>query len=147
MTKKHPFWKPFVAIFLLGMVGVLSLVFYTVPQLDQIRALLPELAQMPESLLLVIVLLQPAILLLIAVAIGCLTAPRVGLISFVYEKAAFGTNILPRLKPQIVRAMVLGLIFAVVVMGLDMAFMPFMGEEFRAIIAQDMNLLDRKSVV
>lgn len=140
MKKKYPFWKPFFALFGLGIAGIVSLLFVIGPQLEQVRALQPELAEMPEPLLVLLVLLQPAILLLVAVAIGCLTAPRVGLVSYVYEKTAFGINILSRLKPQIVPAVILGLIFAVVVMGLDRAFLPFMGEEFRAIEAQEFNL-------
>lgn len=140
MTKKHPFWKPFFALFSLGLVGVLSLLFITLPQLDQIIAVQPQLADLPLPLLVILLLLQPMILLLFANVIGCLIAPRVGLISFLYEKAAFETPILPRLKPQLILALTLGLIFAIVVMALDAVFMPFMGEEFTGIKAQELNL-------
>lgn len=141
MTQKHPFFKPFLALFSLGLIGVLTLVFFTLPQLDQIRELQPELAELPAALLVLIILLQPAILLFVGVAVGCLLAPRTGIVSFVYEKAAFGTPVLPRLKPQFQTAMIIGLVFAVVVMVLDRAFLPFLGEEFRAIEAGKINLI------
>ncbi len=140
-TPKYPFWKPFFALSLLGLVGVFSLLFTTLPQLDHILALQPELAELPFSLLVIILLLQPFILLLLANVLGCLIAPRVGLLSFTYEKAAFGTPILTRLKPQLILAMASGLIFAVAVVVLDQAFMPFMGEEFAEMAAQEVNLL------
>ena len=140
MKKKYPFWKPVFALFLLGLVGVLSLLFTTLPQLDQLGVLPPELAALPLPLVALYVLLQPTILLLIATAIGCLLAPRIGLVSFVYEKAAYGSPVLGRLKSQIILALVLGLVFAVVVTLLDMAFMPFMGVEFTAIEGQEFNL-------
>ena len=141
MRQEYPFWKPFIALSVLGLIGTISLLFTTLPQLDQIIDLQPELAELPIPLIAIILLLQPMVLLLIANVIGCLVAPRVGLVSFIYEKAAFGTQVLPRLKPQLILAIVLGLIFAVVVVVLDLAFMPFMGEEFAAIAAQDTNLL------
>lgn len=141
MNRDYPFWKPFIVLSLLGLIGTASLLFTTLPQLDQIIELQPELAEMPVPLLAILTVLQPFVLLLIANVIGCLVAPRVGLVSFIYEKTAYGTPILPRLKPQLMLAVVLGLIFAVVVVVLDLVFMPFMGEEFAAIAGQDMNLL------
>lgn len=141
MRQHYPFWKPFIVLSFLGLVGTASLLFTTLPQLDQVIELQPELAELPIPLLAIILLLQPFVLLLIANVIGCLVAPRVGLVSFIYEKAAFGTQILPRLKPQLTLAIASGLIFAVVVLVLDLAFMPFMGEEFAEIAVRDANLL------
>lgn len=141
MRQEYPFWKPFIALSVLGLIGTFSLLFTTLPQLDQIIELQPELAELPIPLLAIILLLQPFVLLLIANVIGCLVAPRVGLVSFIYEKVAFGILILPRLKPQLTLAIALGLVFAVVVVVLDLAFMPFMGEEFADLAAQDINLL------
>ena len=141
MRQQYPFWKPFIVLSVLGLIGTASLLFTTLPQLDQIIELQPELAEMPLPLLAIISLLQPFVLLLIANVIGCLVAPRVGLVSFVYEKAAFGIPVISRLKPQLILAIVLGLIFAVVVVVLDLAFMPFIGEEFAEVAAQDINLI------
>lgn len=137
---KHPFWKPFFALFLLGALGVLSLILNTMPQIEQLGELSPELAEMPVQVLIALQLLQSVVLVLIATAGGCLLAPRVGLVSFIYEKAAYGKPVLSRLKPQLLLAFALGLIFAVVAIVLDLAFVPFMGEEFLAIEAWGVNL-------
>ena len=74
MRQKYPFWKPFIALSVLGLIGTISLLFTTLPQLDQIIDLQPELAELPIPLLAIILLLQPMILLLIANVIGCLVA-------------------------------------------------------------------------
>jgi hypothetical protein len=133
MDQRYPFWRPFLALFVLGFIGVLSLLLVTLPQLDDLAALQPELAELPTFMVALVVLVQPAFLLGIATAIGCLLAHRVGLVSFVSERAAFGTPLLPRLRPQIVLALVLGLVFSVVVLLLDALFVPFLEEAFQAI--------------
>jgi len=141
MTKQeYPFWKPFFALLLLGLLGVISLLFHIVPQIDQMVELFPEMAAIPVSLLIALQLMQTSVLVLIATVVGCLLAPRVGLVSFVYEKAAYGKPILSRLKSQLLLAFALGLAFAIVAIVLDLAFIPFMGEEYLAMEAQDANL-------
>jgi len=140
MTRNYPFWRPFISLFVIGMVGVLSLTLIAMPQIEELIAIQPELADTPAAILMVLTLLQPTILLLITVAVGCLTAPKVGLVSLIYENSAYGTAIRPRLKQQYKLALVLGLAFALVVVLLDMAFMPFMGEEFKALEQQEFNL-------
>jgi hypothetical protein len=121
MSRKHLFWKPFFTLFLSGMVGVLSLVLVLTPQLEQLKEMLPGLAELPVPLLVMVLLLQPAVLLIMASVIGCLLAPGLGLVSFLYERAAFETPVMPRLKPQLKLAMILGLILAVVIIVLDKA--------------------------
>lgn len=140
MTQKYPFLKPFIILFFVGLIGVISLLFITIPQLDQIGSVQPELAELPSELLIFLSVLQPIILLIIANVIGCLVAPRVGFVSFIYEKIVFGKSILSRLKPQFILALTIGLIYSVIVIVLDMAFLPFMGEEFKAIKAQELNI-------
>lgn len=141
--QKYPFWKPFLALFLLGLLGVTSLLFHIIPQIDQMVELFPELAATPVQLLIALQLIQTSVLVLIATVVGCLLAPRVGLVSFIYEKAAYGKPVLSRIKPQLLLAFVLGLIFAVVAIVLDLAFLPFMGEEYLALEAQDANLFSQ----
>ncbi len=140
MTRNYPFWKPFFALFVIGMIGVLSLYLVAMPQIEELKALQPELADMPVALLMVLTFIQPTILLMITVAVGCLTAPKAGLVSLIYENSAYGSAMLPRLKQQYKLAIVLGLAFALVVVLLDMAFMPFMGEQFKAFEQQEYNL-------
>jgi membrane protease YdiL (CAAX protease family) len=143
MTNKYPFWKPFFALFLVGMIGVLSLLLIILPQVEELIAIQPELVELPVSLLMVLTLMQPTIILIITVTIGCLTAPKAGLISFIYERFAYGKVLLPRLKQQYKLAILIGLAFALVVVLLDMAFLPFMGEKFQALQEQDLNLISQ----
>lgn len=140
MTRNYPFWKPFIALFVIGMVGVFSLTLIAMPQIEELIAIQPELADTPAAILMVLTLLQPTILLIITVAVGCLTAPKAGLVSLIYENSAYRSAMLPRLKQQYKLAIVLGLAFALVVVLLDMAFMPFMGEQFKALEQQELNL-------
>ncbi len=141
MANKYPFWKPFLVLSAIGLIGVLSLLWQLLPQLDQTLAALPEAPDLPVSLLVILSLLQSAILVLVAVAIGCLTAPRVGLVSLIYEKSAYGTEVLTRLKQHLGRAAILGLAFAVVAVLFDLMVMPFAGSEISNIDAGESGLL------
>ncbi|UMZ74386.1 CPBP family intramembrane glutamic endopeptidase [Natranaerofaba carboxydovora] len=138
--QKYPFWKPFFALFIFGFIGAISLLFNIIPQVDQISELQPELAAIPVQLIIALQLLQVIFLVIIATAVGCLLAPRVGLVSFIYEKAAYEKPVLSRLKPQLLLALSLGLVFSVVAIVLDMAFLNFMGEEFLALELQGANI-------
>ena len=138
--QKYPFWKPFFVLFIFGLVGVLSLLFNIIPQIDQISVLQPELAAMPVQLIITLQLLQAVVLVIIATTVGCLLAPRVGLVSFIYEKAAYEKPVLSRLKPQLLLAVSLGLIFSVVAIVLDRAFSNYMGEEFLALELEGANI-------
>jgi hypothetical protein len=141
MEQKYPFWKPFFAIFLVGFVGVLSLLLILVPQLDDIIAAQPELAELSPTVIVLISLLNPLILLIIATAVGCLLAHRVGLVSLISEWAAFGKPVFSRLRPQFLLALITGLVFSIVVVVLDAAFLPLLGEDFQAIAVEEADLL------
>lgn len=120
------FGKTFLALFGLGLLGVLSLIPLIMTQLD---ALPPEMAAMPTPVVVLLSLLNPAILLAIAVAVGTPLAHRVGLRSLVAEKVRVGTAVWPNLRPHLPLAFVSGLIFAVVVVGLDRLMDPFANAE------------------
>lgn len=90
------FVKTFFVLFGLGLPGILSLIPTIIGQLD---ALPPELAAMPKPALVALSLLNPLILLAIAVAVGTLLAHRVGLRSLVAEKVRGGAAIWPQLRP------------------------------------------------
>lgn len=120
------FGKTFLALFGLGLLGVLSLIPLIMTQLD---ALPPEMAAMPTPVVVLLSLLNPIILLAIAVAVGTPLAHRVGLRSLVAEKVRVGTAVWPNLRPHLPLAFVSGLIFAVVVLGLDQLMDPFANAE------------------
>jgi len=131
-TGKTRFGKTFLALVALGVPGVLTLIPMTLAQLD---ALPPEMLELPVPLTVALALLNPLILLAIAVAVGTLLAHRVGLRSLVAEKVRYGTAIWPQLRPYIKLAFVAGIIFAVVVLGLDALINPFAGTELASATA------------
>jgi len=124
VTGRTRFGKTFLALFALGIPGVLSLIPTIVSQL---AALPPELATMPAPVMGALSLINPLILLALGVAIGTLLAHRAGLRSLVAEKVRAGTAIWPGLRPYVPWAFVAGLSFAVVVRGLDALMNPFAG--------------------
>jgi membrane protease YdiL (CAAX protease family) len=120
------FGKVSLVLFGMGMIGVLSLIPAIRSQLDQLPA---EFAEMPPALVTVISLLNPAILLAVAVAVGTLVAHRVGLRSLVAEKVRGGGAIWPQMRPYLVMAIVAGLVFLGVTAVLDAVMNPFAGLE------------------
>jgi hypothetical protein len=130
---KRNFWKPFLVLFLVGMLGVLSTIFMIIPQIAGLIASMPELAHLPDFVIVAISLAQLTLLLAIAVAVGCILAPRVGLRSYIAEKAATGTAILSRLTPQLPLAIISGLLLAFLIMALDMVFITAIAQELQDI--------------
>jgi hypothetical protein len=120
------FGKTFLLLLGLGLPGILSLIPTIIGQLD---ALPPELAEMPRPAFVAIALLNPLILLAIAVSVGTLLAHRVGLRSLVAEKVRGGAAIWPQLRPHLPLAFVAGILFSIAVLGLDALINPFAGTE------------------
>jgi hypothetical protein len=129
MNQSRPaphFAKTFLALFGLGLLGVLALI----PMImSQLAALSPELLELPIPVLAALALLNPLILLAFAVALGTLLAQRVGLRSLVAEKVRTGTPIWPQLRPAIPMAFGLGLGFMLVTAVLDRLINPFANAE------------------
>ena len=122
VTGPTRFGKTFLVLFGLGLPGVLALIPMAMSQLE---ALPPELVDLPTPVIIALSLLNPLILLAMGVAIGVLLAHRVGLRSLVAERVRQGSAIWPQLRPQLLMAFGAGLIFAVVVLGLDALIDPF----------------------
>ena len=135
---KTRFGKVFLALFALGLTGVVALIPTVIDQLDMLP---PELAALPLPVAVALSLINPIILLAIAVAIGTLLAHRVGLRSLVAEKVRGGNAIWPQLRPHIPRAFVAGIIFLIVVIGLDALVDPFAGTELAGEMATEGNLI------
>jgi membrane protease YdiL (CAAX protease family) len=120
------FGKSFLALFGLGFIGVLALIPLIIRQVD---ALPPETLPQSKPVIVLLSLLNPLLLLALAVAIGTLLAHRVGLRSLIAEKVRTGAAIWPQLRPQLITAFVIGLVFAGAVLGLDALLNPFAGTE------------------
>jgi hypothetical protein len=132
------FGKTFLALFGLGLLGVLALVPSLSGQLD---ALPPELADLPAPAAAALALLNPMILLAVAVAVGTLLAYRVGLRSLVAERVRQGTAIWPQLRPHISLAVVVGLVLSIVIFGLDALINPFAGSDLSTTAAAPAELV------
>lgn len=137
VTGPTRFGKTFLVLLGLGIPGILALIPMVIGQLD---ALPPELTAMPTPVVIALSLLNPLILSAIAVAVGTLLAHRVGLRSLVAEKVRYGTAIWPHLRPHIAMAVAAGLIFAVVILGLDALINPFADTELLTETAAEANL-------
>ena len=126
VPRKSRFGKTFLALLGIGVPGILSLIPTVISQLE---GLPPELLELPMPVVALLSLLNPLILMAFGVAIGVLLAHRVGLRSLVAEKVQQGTAIWSELRPYLRMAFIMGLIFAVVVIGLDAVINPFAGTE------------------
>lgn len=129
------FRRPFLLLFALGMVGVLALYPALGPTAEMVAAQ-PGAPEMRLPLLQALLLVNPTILLLIAVAVGTLLAPRLGLRSYLAESARGARGGLPALRSELPWAIALGAVAALLILVLDVAFRPWLPEEFLARAAE-----------
>ena len=120
------FGMTFLALFGLGLLGVLSLIPSVVNQLD---ILPPELADLSAPVAVLISLANSMVLLAISVAVGTLLAHRVGLRSLVAEYVRSRRAVWPQLRPYMLKAGALGLLYSVILLVLDHLIDPFAGTE------------------
>lgn len=110
-----------VALFGLGMIGVLALTVYSVPMLREI----PELSALSYPTLVLLAAANSMILLVVVVLLGTVTAPRIELNSHVFAWASGGTPNWSEIRDSFPLAVVLGAGLFVVVAVLDVAFAQF----------------------
>ncbi|MBC7900163.1 MAG: CPBP family intramembrane metalloprotease [Saprospiraceae bacterium] len=126
--KTRLFWILWVA----GMAGVLSFLFVDVSAL--IAALpLPEREPVelpPPALLKLLSVLQPAVLLTLAVLVGVRLAERVGLHAPATEALASGNGFLKNLRPQIVPGVITGVAAGIAILITWIIAKPFLSGEF-----------------
>lgn len=120
-----PFAKRFLALFALGMVGVLAIGISTATGVGGV----PGLPELSGPALAAVVMLQPAVLLAISVVVGLVLAPRVGLRSLVDERVRGGSAVLDALGPQLRRAVGVGVAAFLAVVALDVLFAPFVAAD------------------
>lgn len=125
-TTNRPFLRQFATLFLMGMAGVLSLPLILAGQLDKLRAA-PGMPHLPSPALIALALVQPTFLLAAAVAVGVALAWRLGLRSHVAERARGETTDLA-LRAEVPLATVAGVLVAVAIVVLDLAFRSTLGD-------------------
>lgn len=114
--KAATFWRPFGALLVLGMVGVVSLIPMLLAQLEAPTEDLPDI---PTWVMVLVLLTEPVVLLAVAVAVGVLLAPKVGLKSLVADRPRGGTSVWPQLRPNVPLAVGLGLAVATAIVAVD----------------------------
>lgn len=115
------------------MLGVLSFLFVDLYALIAAIPLppgetVPELP--PPAVFKVITLIQPAVIMTFAVAIGCWLAERVALHAPVAEAAANGEVFVEKLRPQIVPGVIAGLLSGVAIVLAWVVGKPYFTAEF-----------------
>ena len=123
----------FVILWLAGLAGVISLLLV---DLDALIAIMPvpagtEIPTITPALKL-LSLIQPAVILSVAVLVGVALASKVGLSSPVAEAAASGGNLVSAFKPQIIPGIVGGLAGGVSLILIATILKPFLSPEVLA---------------
>jgi hypothetical protein len=118
---RWPWLRGVVALFVLGMTGVLALAVSSAPTLRTV----PGLESLPTPLLVVVAALNSTILLTVFVLLGAATAPRVGLRSHVYRWATRRDPEWGSLRGSVPLAVGGGAALFVLTAVLDIAFAPF----------------------
>lgn len=128
--RKINFVKTFLVLCALALPGILSLIPVVIGQIEALPLdMLAEMGDMPPALIVALSLINPLILVVVAVTIGNLLAPSLGLRSLVAEKVSHGAPLWPQLRPHIPLALGIGILFAFVVLGLDALMNPFEGTD------------------
>ncbi|MFL6467038.1 MAG: type II CAAX prenyl endopeptidase Rce1 family protein [Pyrinomonadaceae bacterium] len=129
-----PNQRLFLILWLEGIVGVLSFLLVDLNVL--INALpMAEGTQRPEIpmwLIQILAVIQPGVLMTLAVLIGVWLAPKVGLHSPAVEAIADNKPFLPVLRPQIMPAIIAGLLSGVAIVACWLLVKPFLTAEFIA---------------
>ena len=129
--------KLFIILWLAGMAGVLSLLLI---DLEALIAILPiqDRTEIPEitPLLKLLSILQPAVILSVAVWAGVVLASKVGLSSPVAEAAAGGGSFTSALKPQIIPGIIGGLMGGAAIVLIAAVSTPFLSPEVVARISE-----------
>ncbi len=127
----------FIILWLAGLAGVLSILLI---DLDALIAILPipagtEIPTITPALKFVS-LIQPAVILAVAVLVGVVLASKVGLSSPVAERAASGGNPVSAFKPQIIPGIIGGLAGGVALVLIAAVSKPFLSPEVAARITE-----------
>ena len=114
------FALPFLALGLLGAVGIASMIPTVGPTLDLVRRQ-PGMAERSDAALTLLVLAQPMVLVLVGAALGAALAHRVGLTSITASLAR--GEAIPHAPPAMVPlAMALGFAAGALIIGIDVLY-------------------------
>lgn len=122
----------FLVLWVLGMVGVLS---FLMVDLEALIAMMPlpedQKTDLPAWYVLKLAsVVQPAILVTIAVLVGMWLAPKVGLRSPGAEAFAERRPVMPELRPQVFPGIVAGILSGMAIVACWLLFRPFLEADF-----------------
>ncbi|PSL40207.1 CAAX prenyl protease-like protein [Planomicrobium soli] len=83
--KRKSFGKSFLVLFIFGLIGIISFVPSLILLIDEQLQSIPNPPDIPLALLVLLSLINPLILLAVAILIGLVTAPKIGLVSYLYS--------------------------------------------------------------
>ncbi len=129
-------FRLFVILLLAGFAGVLSVLLIDLNGLIAILPIPSETEMPPIPALKLLSLVQPTILLAVAVLVGVALASKVGLSSPVAEAAASGGDTVSAFKPQIIPGIVGGLAGGVVIVLIALVWKPFLPLEVARLISE-----------
>lgn len=126
--KKRLFWT----LWIPGMVGILS---FLLVDLSALIAAMPQpsgepVELPPLALLKLVSIIQPTVLMTLAVLVGVWLATRVGLHSPAAEALASGENFFAKLRPQIVPGVLAGVATGIAIVLIWVISKPFLTPEF-----------------
>lgn len=134
--------KLFLVLLSAGLLGVVSILLIDVAALIEILPIPPGTAIPPLTFgFKLLSLIQPAVLLAVAVLIGVALAPRVGLHAPAAEAAAQGASMTSALKPQIVPGILGGLLGGFAIVTVTALWKPFLPVQVLELISRFGKLL------
>ncbi|MFD1513377.1 type II CAAX prenyl endopeptidase Rce1 family protein [Halomarina rubra] len=134
-SSRGQFLRRTLAVFGLGLVGIVGLVVSTLLVPESI----PVVAELPRSVLLVAIVVQPALLVLLAAAVGARLAPRVGFDSHAVARVD-GTRLPTSLRDEARVALPAGLAAGVLVVVTDLALSAVVGVDSRLVPTEAVSL-------
>ncbi|KAA9013564.1 CPBP family glutamic-type intramembrane protease [Niallia endozanthoxylica] len=131
--RNRKFVKTFFIFLLIGFIGILSYVPSLIPSLKKQLETVPNAPDLPLSVLVPLSLINPFILVIIAIVIGMLTAPKVELKSYIYDwihhqKTGQNTT---SFKSNIGLGVISGVILAMFFVGLEILLQPYLPDVFK----------------
>ena len=129
-----PRQRLFLILWLAGIAGVLSFLFV---DLSALIAMIPRPegtppTALPPILIKILAVIQPGVLTTLAVLLGVWLAPKIGLHSPAAEAIAEHKPFLPALRPQVIPAIVTGLLSGVAIVACWLLVRPYLTAEFIA---------------
>lgn len=129
--KTRLFWQSFFAFFVLGLFGLLTMIPSMVSTIEVQLKNIPDAPDLPPLVLGIVSMINPLILLIIAIIIGNLLAPKLGLKSYIVQRVTEKESFWNSLKPNIFKGIVWGIVLGIVHYLLELTFQPWLPESLK----------------